>query len=86
MRTTLTLDDDVAIRLERMRKERDLDWKEIVNDVLRRGLMDVDAPKKRVPFRTQAVDLGPLLYPSIKDALRAMDEEYDRKKISALPR
>lgn len=83
MRTTLTLDDDVAIRLERMRKERDLDLKEIVNDALRRGLMEIEAPKKRVPFRTQPVDLGPLLYPSVKDALRAMDDEYDRKKLSS---
>jgi hypothetical protein len=81
MRTTLTLDDDVAIRLERMRKERDLDLKKIVNEALRRGLAEIEAPRKRVPFQTKAVDLGPLLYPSVKDALRAMDEEYDRKKL-----
>jgi hypothetical protein len=87
MRTTLTLDDDVAVRLERMRKERDLGLKEIVNDVLRKGLDEISAPKKREPFRTRVFDPGGLVDPSksIKDILREMDEEYDRKKLG-LPR
>ena len=41
----------------------------------------VQKPEKREPFQTRAVDLGPLLYPSVKEALQAMDEEYDRKKL-----
>jgi hypothetical protein len=80
MRTTLTLDDDVAIRLERMRKERDLDWKEVVNDVLRRGLAKMDAPEKRETFRVKTFDVGKPLYPvdSIADAL-AFAEGEDHK-------
>lgn len=84
MRTTLTIDEDVAVRLERLRKKREASLKEVVNEVMRRGLDRVEeaaAPKKRKPFRTKAVDLGPLLYPSVKDALHALDEEYDRKKL-----
>lgn len=82
MRTTLTIDDDNAVRLERLRKQRDANLKEVVNDALRRGLDQLEAPpKKREPFRTRAVDLGPLLYPSVKEALQAMDDEYDRKKL-----
>lgn len=59
MRTTLTLDDDVAAALERLRKARDASLKEVVNEALRRGLKELGgAPKPRTPFRTQSVDLG----------------------------
>lgn len=82
MRTTLTLDDDNAIRLERLRKERDTSLKEVVNEAIRRGLDQLTEPaKRREPFQTRAMDLGPLLFPSIKEALRALDEEHDRKKL-----
>ena len=59
MRTTLTLDDDVAAELERLRKAQDLGLKELVNDVLRRGLKNLRTPpKRREPFRTRSVALG----------------------------
>ncbi len=62
MRTTLTLDDDVAVQIERLRRERDSSLKETVNDLLRRGLRHMEeAPKKRKPFRTRASRLGPPL-------------------------
>jgi Arc/MetJ family transcription regulator len=38
MRTTLTLDDDVAQKLADLAKESDVSFKVIVNDALRRGL------------------------------------------------
>ena len=38
MRTTLTIEDDVAVRLERLRRERDTNLKDVVNDALRQGL------------------------------------------------
>ena len=81
MRTTLTLDDDVAVQIERLRKSRDLALKDIVNEALRRGLKEMTAkPKKRVPFRTGVHDGGELLM-DVKDALAMLDEEYDRKKL-----
>ena len=59
MRTTLTIDDDVAVQLERLRRERDASLKDLVNDALRRGLRELNAkPKKREPFRTQTFDMG----------------------------
>ena len=59
MRTTLTIDDDVAAALERLRKSRDASLKDVVNDVLRRGLRDVNKPQKpRKPYRTRTVNLG----------------------------
>lgn len=59
MRTTLTLDDDVAASLERLRKKTDSGLKELVNDALRRGLKDMSArPKRTQSFRTKSVALG----------------------------
>ena len=59
MRTTLTIDDDVAALLVRLREERSMGLKELVNDALRRGLVEMLAPtKQRQPFRTRPVDLG----------------------------
>lgn len=63
MRTTLTIDDDVAVQIERLRRKRDASLKNLVNEALRRGLRDMSAPtKKRKPFRTQTFHAGkPLL-------------------------
>jgi hypothetical protein len=62
MRTTLTLDDDVAVQLERLRRSRDANLKDLVNEALRLGLREMTAkPKKRMPFRTRTFDMGPPL-------------------------
>jgi hypothetical protein len=62
MRTTLTIDDDIATQIERLRRERAQSLKDIVNDALRRGLQEMRArPKPRKPFRTQGYDMGPFL-------------------------
>jgi Ribbon-helix-helix protein, copG family len=62
MRTTLTLDDDVAVQLERLRRARDVSLKDVVNEALRLGLREMAAkPKKRKPFRTRTHNMGPFL-------------------------
>ena len=61
MRTTLTLDDDVAAILERLRKSRDASLKDLVNEALRRGLKDMTSRTKRhEPTQTRSVALGRL--------------------------
>ena len=52
MRTTLTLDDDVAAKLKELAHRRKLPFKEVVNAALRRGL-GAQEPAKKVaaPFR-----------------------------------
>jgi hypothetical protein len=53
MRTTLTLDDDVATVLERLRKARGESLKDLVNEALREGLKRLEAPRRKgKPFRT----------------------------------
>jgi Arc/MetJ-type ribon-helix-helix transcriptional regulator len=61
MRTTLTLDDDVAVLLERLRKSGDVSLKDLVNEALRRGLKDMTSrTKRRERLQTQSVALGRL--------------------------
>jgi predicted transcriptional regulator len=73
MRTTLTLDDDVAAKLERLRKTREQSLKEIVNEALRHGLKQMSArPKRRQPFRTHSVDLGHCRIGSIDNVAEAL--------------
>ena len=59
MRTTLTLDDDVATRLERLRAQGG-GMKQLVNDVLRIGLDQLERrPTPHAsPFRTETFRLG----------------------------
>lgn len=47
MRTTLTLEDDVAALLERLQERRQVTRKDLVNDALRRGLVDLDDEDER---------------------------------------
>ena len=66
MRTTLTLDDDVAAVLERLRKSRDMSLRELVNEALRRGLKDMSSrSKRRERLRTRSVALGELRIASL---------------------
>ena len=60
MRTTVTLDDDLAIRLERCRAERGMTFKEALNDAVRRGLAVADEPEQAGPtvVTTRPLPLG----------------------------
>jgi hypothetical protein len=60
LRTTLTIDDDVAVQLERLRRARDANLKDLVNEALRLGLREMTAkPKKRKRFQSRTFDMGP---------------------------
>jgi hypothetical protein len=73
MRTTLSLDDDVAVGLEREQKRRKASFKATVNDVLRAGLDAMQAPKaSRKAFRTKGFDLGPSLVGSLDNVAEVL--------------
>jgi hypothetical protein len=75
MRTTLSLDDDVAALLEEVRKRRDAGLKQIVNEALRYGLEHLNKPAEpRTPFRTQAVDLGKCFFPNLDNTWEVLAE------------
>jgi hypothetical protein len=60
MRTTLTLEDDVAAELVRLQSESRRTWKQTVNDVLRAGMSAVESTKRTRgrAARTRSVRLG----------------------------
>jgi hypothetical protein len=57
MRTTVTLDDDVAARLQRVARERGISFKEALNRAVRAGLGAQQAAAP-VAFETPARPLG----------------------------
>ena len=73
MRTTLTLDEDVAATLGRVREKRNLSLKGIVNEALRRGLREMEegAPTRQV-YSTEPVSLGRCLIGSLDDVAEAL--------------
>jgi len=73
MRTTLTIDDDVAAALERIRQTRKLSFKALVNDALRQGLKEMSRPPRKVkPYKTKSVSLGRCLMGSLDDISEAL--------------
>jgi hypothetical protein len=58
MRTTLTLDDDVAAKLKTESQRAGRPFREIVNETLRRGLESRRATAQRRAFKVAARDLG----------------------------
>ncbi len=74
MRTTLTLDKDVAIALERLRKARKASLKKIANEALRQGLARMAAPPAppRRPFRTRGLSLGRCLVGNVDNVAEVL--------------
>jgi hypothetical protein len=74
MRTTLSLDPDVAAMLERLRKEREVGLEELVNEALRDALPRMSGGRARPGrrFRTQSVDLGRCCLPSLDGLAEAL--------------
>ena len=73
MRTTLTLDEDVSALLERLRKNRKVNLKILVNEALRRGLQEMIRPPRRgKTYHTQSVSLGRCLVGSLDDISEAL--------------
>lgn len=79
MRTTLTLDDDLASRLKDLAHERGVPFKQVVNEAIRQGL-DGSAAKRA--FGLPTFDMGEPLIDLTKAAQLADaidDEERIRK-------
>lgn len=58
MRTTLTLDEDVADKLKAESRRAGRSFRDIVNETLRRGLVSRRESSPRKPFKVKARDLG----------------------------
>src|SRR5258708_6612895 len=58
MRTTVTIDPDVARRLRIAMRAKNLSFKEALNEAVRRGLDSLVQKSKTKPFRTKSENMG----------------------------
>ncbi|MET0604156.1 MAG: CopG family transcriptional regulator [Baekduia sp.] len=76
MRTTLTLADDVAAAVEKLRRERSIGISEAVNDLVRAGLV---RERPTTPFVQKTHNLGGGIdYSNIANAIETLDGTADR--------
>jgi class 3 adenylate cyclase len=82
MRTTVTLDEDVAARLKQAARERGVPFKVALNDAVREGLRDRTKPAQR--FRVQARPMGVRPGVNLDKALRLAGELEDEEILRKL--
>jgi hypothetical protein len=81
MRTTLTIDDDVAAKARQAVRTTGLSFKDLINRALRIGIDAVQAPQKARPYHTQARPMGlrkGLSYDNIAELLSVTEGEDHR--------
>ena len=79
MRTTLTLDDDLARALKQRAKLLDQPFKQVVNDTLRRGLSPASGEARSRPFRVRPISspYAPGVDPlRLKELVNELDNEH----------
>ena len=81
----MTIEDDIAVELERLRRERGRTLKDVINEALRRGLREMRTHPERKPFRTAGHDMGKFLVnvdnvaEAIAHAEREISSDFDRQ-------
>jgi hypothetical protein len=78
MRTTLTIDPDVAMQAKEAIRLTGLPFKTLINSALRIGIDAVVAPKTARPYRTQGHPMGlrkGLSYDNIHELLAIVEKE-----------
>jgi hypothetical protein len=77
VRTTLTLDDDVAAKLEAEARRSGLSFKETVNAMLRIGLASRRGKLPRPPFKVKPLPIEPLDANLDFDKVEALLDQVD---------
>lgn len=73
MRTTVTLDDDVAAEVARLRRRRRIGVSEAVNELVRAGM---STKTTRAPFRQRTVEFDLLVnVDDVAEVLELLDDE-----------
>ena len=82
MRTTVTLDPDVAAKLKQLSRDRGVSFKEALNSSVRRGLSSAEAARR--PYRVPARRLGVRPGVDLERALRLAGELEDAETLRKL--
>lgn len=77
MRTTLTLDDDVAAKLEAESRRTARPFRHVVNETLRRGFAQRRPTAPREPFTVNTRDLGKLRAGLSLDCVAGLIEQVE---------
>jgi hypothetical protein len=64
IRTTVTLDDDVAARLKEVSASRGLPFRTVLNDLVRAGLLASKSRLPQTPYKIEPLNLG--VYPGVE--------------------
>lgn len=72
MRTTLTLDDDVAALLKKEARKSGEPFKQVVNDTLRRGLTTGKQPARK-PFKVKPFNLQLPPFEKVEELLEYLE-------------
>jgi Ribbon-helix-helix protein, copG family len=75
VRTTLTLDDELAERLAQLARESHLSFKTVVNETLRRGLAERSSSLPPFEYKAHAGDLNPRIDDRLNELAWQLDEE-----------
>lgn len=82
MRTTLTLDDDVAAKLKAEARRAGRPFRDVVNEALRIGLSSRQKPRAQKPFKVITRDLGEarpgLSFDNIAELLEQVEGPFHR--------
>jgi hypothetical protein len=77
VRTTLTLDEDVATKLKSLARRSGRAFRDVVNETLRRGLVTTSATSAQKPFKVKPIDLGEARPGLSFDKISALLEELE---------
>ncbi len=78
MRTTLTLDDDVAAKAKLATMQSGMPFKVVINQALRVGIAEILAPQPAQPYRTRPHPMGlkaGLSYDNVQELLSVAEGE-----------
>lgn len=84
MRTTVTLDPDVAAALKEAARRRDISFKQALNDAVRAGLLQ--AAPAQAPYRVPTREMGVRAGIDLTRALHLADEVDDQATVGDLDR
>ena len=77
MRTTLTIDDEIAMSLKGLAHRSGRSFRQVVNEALRKGAHALENPESQ-PYRLSPVSLGPVrVNINLDKALSLADERED---------
>jgi hypothetical protein len=86
VRTTLTLDDDLAQKLKKLSQTRKLPFRQVLNDVLRRGLAGQGPRTAPAPFKVETFSsaLRPGIDPlKLNQLIDDLEVDAAREKLGA---